>query len=85
MLVQRSSRSFTRHMRIRPSRAEGVSGWIAAMAGGSNDMTAEMTLAWLVPSNAFVPVSISYNTAPNAKMSARASTSFPSSCSGAMY
>ena len=48
-------------------------------------MMAEMRLAWLLPSNAFLPVSISYSTAPNAKMSVRASASVPSSCSGAMY
>ena len=37
------------------------------------------------PSKALRPVSISYSTAPKAKMSVRASASLPSSCSGAMY
>ena len=46
---------------------------------------APIRLAWLFPSNAFLPVTISYSTAPNAKMSVRASASWPSSCSGAMY
>ncbi len=41
--------------------------------------------AWLFPSNARRPVTISYSTAPSAKMSVRASASTPSSCSGAMY
>ena len=44
-----------------------------------------MMLAWLSPGNARSPVAISYSTAPNAKMSVRASTARPSSCSGAMY
>ena len=38
-----------------------------------------------VPPNARVPVAISNNTDPNAKMSVRASTGAPSNCSGAMY
>ncbi len=46
---------------------------------------AEITLALVSPGNARRPVSSSYSTQPNEKMSARASTSFPSSCSGAMY
>ncbi len=48
-------------------------------------MIAEISDAWLLPANAFWPVAISYSTQPNAKMSVRASASFPSSCSGAMY
>ncbi len=40
---------------------------------------------WLFPSKAFLPVSISNSTAPNAKMSLRTSASLPSSCPGAMY
>ena len=48
-------------------------------------MIAVIKLAWLLPVNAFFPVDISYNTEPKAKMSVRASTSFPSSCSGGMY
>lgn len=35
--------------------------------------------------NARRPATISYSTQPNARMSVRASTSRPSSCSGAMY
>ena len=48
-------------------------------------MIAAIRCGWLFPSNAFLPVTISYRTAPNAKMSVRASASLPSSCSGAMY
>src|SRR5450759_5130509 len=48
-------------------------------------MIAPIRLARLAPVNAFFPVAISCSTAPSAKMSVRASASFPSSCSGAMY
>ena len=48
-------------------------------------MISPMMLAWLLPSNAFLPVTISYTSAPKAKRSVRASASLPSSCSGAMY
>jgi hypothetical protein len=44
-----------------------------------------ITAAWLSAANAFLPVVISYSTAPSAKMSVRLSTRLPSSCSGAMY
>jgi len=44
-----------------------------------------MRLAWLFPLKARSPVAISWSSAPKAKMSARASGSLPSSCSGAMY
>ncbi len=48
-------------------------------------MMAEITLAWVSPSNALLLVAISYTTAPKAKISVRASTSLPSNCSGAIY
>lgn len=44
-----------------------------------------MTEARFDLSKTFRPVAISCSTAPKAKMSVRASASFPSSCSGAMY
>ncbi len=53
--------------------------------GGSCSRMAAITPAWLLPSNARRPLSISSSTAPNANKSDRASASFPSSCSGAMY
>ena len=46
---------------------------------------ADIRLAWLLPSNALRAVSISYSTAPKANRSVRASASFASNCSGAMY
>jgi hypothetical protein len=52
---------------------------------GSFSRMAEATLSWLFPSNARFPVSISYNTAPSEKISERASSSLPSTCSGDMY
>ena len=55
------------------------------MARGSPVMIAAISDAWLSPANARVPVAISYSTQPSAQMSARASASRPSSCSGAMY
>jgi hypothetical protein len=48
-------------------------------------LDAEEMLAWLLPVKARRPEAISYNTAPRAKMSERASASFPSTCSGDMY
>ena len=84
-LCHRSSGSLARHVATTRSIAGGVSGCSAETGAGAADMIAALTLAWLVPSNAFLPVSISYSTAPNAKMSVRASASRPSSCSGAMY
>jgi hypothetical protein len=47
-------------------------------------MIAAIRLARLLPSNARLPVTISYSTVPKAKMSVRASASLPSSCSGDM-
>jgi len=71
------------------ARASGVAAHILsdAIEGGSVSRILAITLAELLPSNAFRPVAISYTTAPNAKMSVRASISFclPSICSGAMY
>ena len=46
---------------------------------------AAMTLSWLLPSKARLPVSISKSTAPREKMSLRASASLPWICSGVMY
>ena len=39
----------------------------------------------VLPANATCPVSISYNTHPNAQMSVRSSTGWPRACSGLMY
>ena len=65
-------------------RAAPTAAATVLVSGSAARMAATM-LAWLLPSNAFLPVAISYTTAPKAKMSVRASASLPSSCSGAMY
>ena len=67
------------------SSATGISGCEAESGLGSLSRMALRTLIWLLPANARLPLTISYSTAPNAKMSVRASASFPSTCSGAMY
>jgi hypothetical protein len=55
------------------------------MGGGSAVRIAAIKLARLFPENAGLPVTISWISSPKAKMSVRASASFPSNCSGAMY
>jgi hypothetical protein len=62
-----------------------VSGTSSPIGRGAVASTEAITVDALFPSNARAPVSNSYNTHPNAKMSVRASTSLPSICSGAMY
>ena len=52
---------------------------------GSRLMTAERVSVTVSPSNAGLPVSISYSTQPNAHMSVRRSTGLPRACSGLMY
>lgn len=64
--------------------AGGETGWSDETGGGARSRMAAMRLARLPPSKARRPVTISCSSAPKAKRSARASTSFPSSCSGAM-
>ena len=82
---RRSSGSLAMHCWISRSSAGGASGWIVEIGGGTRSKIAAITLAWLFPSNARLPVAISKRVAPNAKMSLRASASSPSSTSGAMY
>jgi len=55
------------------------------MGAGCAETMAAIKLVFEPPSKARFPVAISYSTAPNEKMSVRASASVPSSCSGAMY
>ena len=81
----RSSASFARHRRIMLSMPGGAASCISGSVRGSALMIAEMTLAASSPSNARFPISISYSTAPKAKMSVRASAGLPCNCSGAMY
>jgi hypothetical protein len=65
--------------------AAGVTGWRALIGTGSPPKTAAIKLARVFPSKQRLPVTISYTTHPNAKISLRASASMPSYCSGAMY
>ena len=83
-VCQRASGSLARQRRTSRSSAGGASGWLRVSGGGSAVRMAAMRLARLAPSKAGRPVSISKSTAPNAKMSVRASAGCPSSCSGAM-
>src|SRR5258708_4123914 len=81
----RSSGSFARQLFIVVSSAEGDKGCTLEIGGGSAARIAAIVEAVVLPSNARWPVTISYNTAPSAKMSLRASASLPSTCSGDMY
>jgi hypothetical protein len=81
----RSSGSLAMHVFTTRSSCGGVMGVREDIGGGSISKIFTIRLAWLLPSKAFLPVAISYATTPKAKMSVRASTSFPSTCSGAMY
>jgi hypothetical protein len=57
----------------------------SAFHRGSSFSTLANVVETSSPSNVRTPVNISYNTAPNAQMSARRSTALPRACSGAMY
>ena len=54
-------------------------------SGGSSLRIALMVSAGVAPWKARLPDSISYTMAPRAKMSERASTACPRTCSGDMY
>ena len=84
-LCQRSSGSLARHRMTTRSSAGGVNGTSCSIGVGVLARIAAITVEADLPSKARRPVSISYSTQPNAKMSARPSTSPPSICSGAMY
>ena len=55
-----------------------------ALQSGSRSRIAAIVSEIVSPRNAGRPVSISYNTQPNAQMSVRLSTGFPRACSGLM-
>ena len=82
---QRSSGSFSRQVWMARSSAGGVRGCSLLTGFGCLYSIADATPKWLLPSKARPPVTISYSTAPNEKMSLRASASFPSTCSGDIY
>ena len=67
----RASGSFARQRRTTRSSDAETSGRSDETAGGSVCTTAPITADEVAPSNALRPVSISNNTAPNAKMSLR--------------
>ena len=58
-VYQRFSGSFARHLLTVRSSAGGVIGLIEEISGGSSFKIAPITLAWLLPSNAFMPLAIS--------------------------
>jgi hypothetical protein len=72
--LQRFSGSFSRH---RFSTRSSAAGATAATDGAGRSRIAAITLAAFEPSNARLPVSISYNTSPNEKMSLAGPASFP--------
>src|SRR6516225_5129065 len=84
-LCHRSSGSFAKQVRIVKSRVGGVVGWTEHTGLGWAARMAAIVDAAVFPSNALVPVTISYSTAPSAKISLRESASLPSTCSGDMY
>ncbi len=80
-LCHRFSGSFSRHRRRVRSNAGGAT---SATEGARLSRIAPITLAGDDPSNARLPVSISYSTSPNEKMSEAVPASFPCNCSGDM-
>jgi hypothetical protein len=83
MACTRCLGSFCRQ-RLRYPRSAGDSIAGSLVQSGSRSMTRASVSETLSPSNARVPVSISYSTQPNAQMSARRSTGLPRACSGLM-
>jgi hypothetical protein len=67
------------------SSGGGVIGWSSLIGVGSDRRIVAISPAPLSPRKGGLPVAISYITSPREKMSVRASVSFPSNCSGAMY
>ncbi len=79
---QRLSGSFAKHFCNTRSSAAGAT---SAIDGAGRSIMAAITLAGDEPSNTRLPVSISYSTKPNEKMSLRGPASCPVTCSGDMY
>ena len=75
--------SFSRHRRNKWRTLAGVDDGSLRQSGSRSRIAAivsETVSRW----NALWPVSVSYNTQPNAQMSARLSTGLPRVCSGLM-
>ena len=81
---KRCSGLFSRHRRTIRSSAGETRCAGSDSSGGSSFKTAVIVSTAVSRRNARVPESISYSTAPNAKMSARASAGSPRTCSGAI-
>jgi hypothetical protein len=75
--------SFSRHHSSRCRTVPGVDGGSWSQLGACDTTAAKVSVTVARP-NAAWPVSISYNTQPNAQMSARESTACPRACSGLM-
>ena len=81
---KRSFGFFSRHRRIIRLSAGEASSRGPDSSGGSCVRIAVIVSAAVSRSNARLPLTSSYRTAPSAKTSARASTGWPRTCSGAM-
>ena len=84
MSCRRCLRSLARQRRSSFIKVGGVFGGRADQSG-SRCRIAPSESAKLSPENGCRPVSISYSTQPNEKMSLRLSTGLPRACSGLMY
>ncbi len=84
MLCQRRCGSLRRQRLIMRSTSRGMPGPVWLSGTGSECSTDASVESFESPEKARRPVTISYNTAPNEKMSERASTGCPSACSGDM-
>src|ERR1035437_1592267 len=85
VLCQRSLGSLRSASVMISTTSGGTSGTSSAIGLTSSRRIAVSVVIVESPWNAFVPVSISYITTPNEKMSLRASTFLPCACSGDMY
>src|SRR5450759_1467593 len=84
VLCQRSLGSLRSASVMISTTSGGTSGTSSAMGLTSSRRIAVSVVIAESPGNALVPVSISYITTPNEKMSLRASTVLPCACSGDM-
>ena len=81
-LWYRSSGSFSSALLMMLSSSSGTRGFSSTGAVGARLRIASNTAADVVPPNARRPVIISYSTTPSENTSVRASSCFPSACSG---
>ena len=81
-LWQRNFRSFSNALLTIRSSSSGNSGLRRTGDVGALRNMESKIIAEVFPENAWYPVAISYNTAPNENRSVRASSSSPAACSG---